>query len=453
MQVGIAGYTPAALDAARRWLSAGIEVVVWDRDPELLARFPIDDQEGAVRAGSIPDLVSKLAPLRRVFLFGDRAADAEATIRGLAAQLEISDIVVDASSCPHEQADFRMELLAQPRARYVGLGRFAPKPDSFDDASLMLGGHRVGAEAASPALSCLVPKERTAYLGTGGAAQLVASLMEALVGMEATLLSELVRLCLLVEPKSGEEVASCLAGWGQHSSDSPMVAALAAAVRNGDMAASPAEAQSRLQGTPSSAAEIVVGLRTIAPAFLAVNAPWEPQISQKERDTNVSRYPRPNKAQSQLTQASSLWDDARQAFAGCRILSAIQLVLVLNAASRRLAYGIHIGDTIRLIRGSALLQSQAFEPILTALSDPHGANLLVYPRVQFVLAPLVAPLRRVVASSALLGMPAPVCSACLNYFDSMTIPSSSAYSAASLLETLRTLEPAGSSPASKRPGA
>lgn len=438
MQVGIAGCTPLALDAAKRWLAAGLEVVVWDRDPEQAARFPVTgDGPTAVAATSIPDFVSRLAPLRKVFLFGHQPQEAEATVRGLAAQLEVSDIVVDASTCPFEQADWRMGLLAQPRARYVGMGMLSPNPDSFAGATLILGGHKVGAEAIEPLLAALVPKPRMAYLGTGGTAQLVVSLLDAVVGLEASLFAELIRLCQVLEGKTVDELASSLSSWVQQSSDAPILGALTSALKSGAKPGPSVQAESHLRTSLCTAAQTVVGLHAPVPAFLVGHVVSGLVIQDKERDTNVSRYPRPTRQAPTNGETTPLWEEARQAFAGCRLLLGIQVVQVLRSVSERLAYGIHVVDTMRLVRGSSLLQSQAFEPLLTALSDPHGSNLFVYPRVQFVLAPLIAPLRKIVAAGVLCGTPVPVCSACLCYFDSMTVPPSGTFSAASLLEILR----------------
>ncbi len=441
MQVGIAGYSGLAADVAKRWLASGVEVVVWDKDPVQAAQFPVEGEgPKAVLATSIPDFVAKLASLRRVFLLGGSALEVDDTVRALAAQLDVSDIVVDATGGHFDHAEHRINWLSQPRARYVGMGVVGPDAENFAHSFLVLGGHRVGSEAVAACLESLVPKANMIYLGTGGTAQLVQSLLGAFVSLEASIMAEILKLGLANEPKSVEELSSLLSGWNQQSGESPLLGALATAAKTSKWATvGSAEIEAAYKSEFCRAAQTVVRLNSAVPAYLVGYASTSVQASDKDRETNTSRYPRPTRTPAPAG-APSLWEDLRHGFTAARLLCALQLVQVTRNVSDQLAYGISAVDVVRVLRQSALTRSALFEPILTALSDPNGANLFAYPRVQFVMAPLIAPLRKVVVLAVTQGSPMPVGAACLCYFDAMTAPASPTPSGATLLSMLRDAE-------------
>lgn len=438
MQVGILGYSPLAQDAARRWLAAGFDVVVWDKDPAQAARFPLEDPVGPVArlASSIRELVSLLEPLRRLFIFSD-PNESETQVLALAALLDVSDIVVDASDCSHQAADRRMAVLAQPRARYVGLAVLPKEPGSLAHASLLSSGHRVGSEAVASLLDALVPKNQMAYLGSGGAAQLLKPMLLAQLGAECQALSEILRIGQAAG-LGKEELEKALPGWSQQAVETPLLQASAEWLGAGEHGAGAEEdAAALIGGAWRTMAHVMVDTDSAVPSLLSSFATTSMQVSARDREVNVSRYPRPARTDLSLPEKSALLEEMRQGFGAVRMVSTLQLIQVVRRVSLVLDYEISLLDCVRIIRHSALSRSALYDPFLTALADPNGTNLFAYPRVQFVLSPMIPSLRKLVGYSFAMGIPSSQCAANLCYFDASTCASPSGPSGAALLTALR----------------
>src|SRR5215213_1261987 len=92
MRLGMVGLGRMGANMVRRLLRGGHECVVLDLHPENMRQVAA---EGAIGAGSLDELASKLARPRVVWVMVPSGAPTEQTITDVAARLEPDDIVVD----------------------------------------------------------------------------------------------------------------------------------------------------------------------------------------------------------------------------------------------------------------------------------------------------------------------------------------------------------------------
>ena len=92
MQIGLVGLGRMGGNMARRLVAGGHEVVVWDRSADAVQTLARD---GASGAGSLPDLVARLASPRAVWIMVPAGDATEQTVTALAEHRQQGDTVID----------------------------------------------------------------------------------------------------------------------------------------------------------------------------------------------------------------------------------------------------------------------------------------------------------------------------------------------------------------------
>ena len=92
MKLAMVGLGRMGGNMARRLLSAGHEVVVYDVDPAAVASL---GEVGGVATTGLDDLVAKLEPPRTVWVMLPAGPITQATLDALAAALEPADVIID----------------------------------------------------------------------------------------------------------------------------------------------------------------------------------------------------------------------------------------------------------------------------------------------------------------------------------------------------------------------
>ncbi|GEM_PF-6865703 len=410
MRFGVVGHSALAQEAVALWSSLGHEV--------LAAGWPEGAGDGAVeRMPSVGALLDSLEPLRRVFVFGDDEVLAESYILALAARLDVSDVVVDAAISSPEGPARRMAMLSQPRARYVGFGLLS-QDGGLRQATILGGGHKVGFDLVATLLEDLVGKGQCWYVGAGGAGQILSKLLAAFAWVERAALAEYASLLVNGCGVGAAEVALAVRGWGVQAGETPSLEAVARELECGgprvDLAVKGASVEEQ-------AASLLMSSGVASwMVFAAFYGRFSGGSSAKEREVHKSRYPRP--ANAELPAIGVLLEDCRASFLALRVIATVEFAEILGPVSDAWSLQASVVDCLRLLRGAHLTRSPMYEPFVTAAADPHGLSLLAYPRVQFMLSPLVPALRRVCQLAVATGVSMPVVAACLQHFDGKTSP-------------------------------
>ena len=117
--------------------------------------------------------------------------------------------------------------------------------------------------------------------------------------------------------------------------------------------------------------------------------------------------------------AQSLLADLHGALYATRITAYAQGLALIQSASRRYDWSVDLAETARIWKGGCIIRARLLDPIRNAFSNnPAPANLMLDPDLGGHLQALQGAWRRVVSHAAASGIPVPVISACLNYFDS-----------------------------------
>jgi 6-phosphogluconate dehydrogenase len=153
MQVGMIGLGRMGANMVRRWLRDGHDCVVYDRHPENVRELV---GEGAVGAGSLDELVKKLAAPRVVWLMVP-AAGVTPTLADLTPRLQRDDVVVDGGNSYYRDDVDRAEALAKQGLHYVDVGTSGGVWGLERGYCLMIGGETAVVKRLDALFASLAP--------------------------------------------------------------------------------------------------------------------------------------------------------------------------------------------------------------------------------------------------------------------------------------------------------
>jgi 6-phosphogluconate dehydrogenase len=153
MQLGMIGLGRMGANLTRRLLDGNHECVVHDVNPDAIIAL---ENEGAVGAGSIEDLVAKLSAPRAVWVMVP-AALTGGVIDELAGALEAGDVVIDGGNSYYRDDIDRAARLGELGIRFVDVGTSGGVFGLERGFCLMIGGEREVVTLLDPIFATLAP--------------------------------------------------------------------------------------------------------------------------------------------------------------------------------------------------------------------------------------------------------------------------------------------------------
>jgi 6-phosphogluconate dehydrogenase len=153
MQLGMIGLGRMGANMVRRLVKRGHECVVFDLSPKAVGELA---KEGAVGAGSLPDLLKKLQKPRALWLMVP-AAVVDNTIADLLPFLEAGDILIDGGNSYYVDDIKRARELAAKRIHYVDVGTSGGVWGLERGYCMMIGGEKEVVQHLDPIFSALAP--------------------------------------------------------------------------------------------------------------------------------------------------------------------------------------------------------------------------------------------------------------------------------------------------------
>ena len=155
MRLAMVGLGKMGGNMARRLRRGGIEVVGYDRSPDVVALLAAE--EGAIAASSVADAVSKLQSPRAVWLMLPSGEPTESQIRELAPMLAKGDIIVDGGNSNYKDSQRRGAWLAEQGIGFMDAGTSGGIWGLENGYCLMVGATPEVAKTMEPVLKALAP--------------------------------------------------------------------------------------------------------------------------------------------------------------------------------------------------------------------------------------------------------------------------------------------------------
>ncbi|MDF1500209.1 MAG: decarboxylating 6-phosphogluconate dehydrogenase [Anaerolineales bacterium] len=172
MQIGMVGLGKMGANMSLRLLSAGHQVVAFDRNEENVARV---GSQGGTGVGSLEELAGKLSEPRVVWSMVPAGAPTESVIGELSAILEDGDIIIDGGNSNYKETVRRAEELREAGLAFVDVGTSGGVWGLKEGYSMMVGGDREIVEYLTPIFEALAPApdKGWGYVGKNGAGHFV----------------------------------------------------------------------------------------------------------------------------------------------------------------------------------------------------------------------------------------------------------------------------------------
>jgi 6-phosphogluconate dehydrogenase len=154
MQLGVVGLGRMGANIVRRLERAGHECVVYDVDPDVVARLA--EEAAATGAADLEELAAKLAPPRAVWVMVP-AAFAGSTVDAIAEHFAADDVIIDGGNSYYRDDIARATALAERGIHYVDVGTSGGVFGLERGFCLMIGGEDEPVRRLSPLFAALAP--------------------------------------------------------------------------------------------------------------------------------------------------------------------------------------------------------------------------------------------------------------------------------------------------------
>lgn len=181
MKIGFIGLGKMGSRMAGKLITENHELVVWNRSPgpveDLLAeskKLGENAHSRIVAAKTLPDLVSKLAGPRVVWMMLPAGEPTESILETLSGLVDPEDIVIDGGNSFYKDTEKRFNRLKERQIKFLGIGVSGGIIAETQGYPLMAGGDKSAYEFIKPALDSLAkPYGGHEYFGSGGAGHFV----------------------------------------------------------------------------------------------------------------------------------------------------------------------------------------------------------------------------------------------------------------------------------------
>ncbi|HUQ85234.1 MAG TPA: NADP-dependent phosphogluconate dehydrogenase [Candidatus Limnocylindrales bacterium] len=179
MQIAILGLEKMGRMLTEKLLTAGHEVVVWNRTRESLDAIRIEDAEYVVNqklilAYTIDELRNVLRKPRIVWCMMPSGEPTETVIQQLNGIIEAGDVVVNGGNANYKDTQRHFEEFEKRGIKFLGIGIAGGIHGSENGYSLTVGGNEDAYQFLVPVLDSLSePNGIHGYFGTGGAGHFV----------------------------------------------------------------------------------------------------------------------------------------------------------------------------------------------------------------------------------------------------------------------------------------
>jgi 6-phosphogluconate dehydrogenase len=154
MRIGLIGLGRMGGNIVRRAMRGGHDCVVYDHDPQTVAKLVGD---GAVGADGVEDLVAKLTPPRVVWLMLPAGRVTEETVTDIAKYLQAGDYLIDGGNSYYKDDIRRHRALKADGLNYVDIGASGGIWGLERGYCMMVGGDPEAVRFIDPLLISLAP--------------------------------------------------------------------------------------------------------------------------------------------------------------------------------------------------------------------------------------------------------------------------------------------------------
>ncbi|MHC6176564.1 NADP-dependent phosphogluconate dehydrogenase [Glutamicibacter endophyticus] len=428
-QIGVTGLAVMGANLARNFARNGYTVALHNRSvAKTDALLEAHGSEGDfIRTESLEELVANLETPRRVLIMVKAGAPVDSVIESLVPLLDEGDIVIDAGNSHYTDTRRREAALAEKGLHFVGVGVSGGEEGALLGPSIMPGGSAQSYQALGPMLEKISAKADDgtpccAWISTDGAGHFVKMVHNGIEYADMQVIGEaydLLRNAAGIEPA---EQAKIFTEWNATELSSFLIEITAEVLGHVDASTGKplidviedsAGQKGTGRWTVQSGLDLGSPVSAIAESVFARSLSSQRSIravGQQVLEANTS----------EVTLPENFVEDVRQALFASKLVSYAQGLDMLTSAAGEYGWELKLDEIAGLWREGCIIRAALLKDITAAYSGAEKPeNLLFAPAFAEAIAKAVPAWRRVVAIAAQAGIPAPVFSSSLAYYDGL----------------------------------
>jgi 6-phosphogluconate dehydrogenase len=412
-EIGVSGLATMGRNLARNLARHGHAVALHNRT-EKRTRDLVDqfsDEGTFVPAGSAEEFVRSLERPRRIVLLVPAGKATDAVIDEFTPLLESGDVIIDAGNAHFADTRRREKALREQGLNFVGMGVSGGEEGALNGPSIMPGGPDEAYESLGPLLEDISAHVDGApcctHIGADGAGHFVKMVHNGIEYADMQLIAEaydLLRSGLGMDPAA---IADVFTTWNQGRLDSYLIEITSQVLAHNDagtgkpfvdVVADEAEQKGTGRWTVQAALDLGVPVTGIAEATFARSLSGNRTLRDAARGLPG--------------------EDIEQALYASKIVAYAQGFNEIQAGATEYDWSIDLGQVAKIWRGGCIIRAKFLNEITSAYErEPGLTTLLTDPSFTEAIGGAQDSWRRVVASSAQLGIPTPGFSSALSYYD------------------------------------
>ncbi|MFN3409539.1 MAG: decarboxylating NADP(+)-dependent phosphogluconate dehydrogenase [Limisphaerales bacterium] len=416
----------------------GFTVVAYNRTTEKVDQFLANEAKGTkvLGAHSIAEMVAKLKKPRRVMMLVKAGKPVDEFIEQLIPHLEPGDIIIDGGNSLFEDTNRRTKYVESKGLLYIGTGVSGGEEGARRGPSIMPGGspaawphvkdifQAVAAKVTDPATGRVEPC--CDWVGEQGAGHYVKMVHNGIEYGDMQLICEAYNIMKNGLGMSADEMHQVFADWNRGELDSYLIE-----ITRDILAKKDEDGQPLVDKILDTAGQKGTGKWTVInsqelgiPITLMAEAVYARCVSalKEERVKAARKLKGPRPALTSIAanpeKKTAFIEDIRRALYASKIISYAQGYMLMRAAAKEYGWNLNYGGIALMWRGGCIIRSVFLGKIKEAYDrNPKLANLLLDDYFRAAIKESQKSWRKVVATAAQRGIPAPAFSTALAFYD------------------------------------
>ncbi|MCQ9336652.1 NADP-dependent phosphogluconate dehydrogenase [Corynebacterium phoceense] len=429
--IGVVGLAVMGSNLARNFARNGNTVAVYNRSPEKTRALIADhgDEGSFIPSETIEDFVASLERPRKAIIMVKAGAPTDSMISQLVEAMDEGDIIIDGGNSLYTDTIRREKEVAAKGRHFVGAGISGGEEGALNGPSIMPGGPKESWETLGPILESIAANVDgtpcVTHIGPDGAGHFVKMVHNGIEYADMQVIGEayqLLRYGLNLEPAA---IADIFREWNQGDLDSYLIEITAEVLAQKDPATGAPLVDVILDaagqkgtgrwtainglelGTPVTAIAEAVFARGLSSATAQRAAAQEGGLPAGIIDDGG-------------VDPDEFIEDVRRALYASKLIAYSQGFDEIKAGSDQYGWDVDPRDLATIWRGGCIIRAKFLNRIREAYdTNPELPALILDPYFKGELEDLIQPWRRVVAAATHMGLPVPVFSSSLSYYDSL----------------------------------
>jgi 6-phosphogluconate dehydrogenase len=374
----------------------------------------------------MPDFVASLERPRAIIGMVKAGAPTDAVIDELVPLLDDGDIVIDCGNAHYSDTRRREAALRAHGLHFVGCGVSGGEEGALLGPSIMPGGSPESYAKLGPIFESIAAQVGgvpcCVHVGPDGAGHFVKMVHNGIEYADMQLIAEAYDLLRVGLDASPKEIGEIFRTWNEGDLDSFLIQITAEVLGHTDgetgapfvdVVVDEAEQKGTGRWTVQAALDLGVPVTGIAEATFARSLSGNRTLRDAARG-----LPGVSRARLEGAAAEGFVDDIEQALYASKIVAYAQGFNEIQAGADEYDWSIDLGQVAKIWRGGCIIRAKFLNEITAAYErEPGLTTLLTDPSFAESIGGAQDSWRRVVASSAQLGIPTPGFSSALSYYD------------------------------------